>query len=241
MITDSCSAALNKVWNQDLISIIMHVTNLSNRGLKYLSVFLAVGHFVYSSVCLSFCPSIHPSMHTCIQHAYIQTCIHTFIHTYIHNLGIQVCVYCSDDVYILSIWMVRLIQCPWNPLHLPALKPCSCNRHSLWGMQIYVALRLIIISIHTSCISYQSALPSLSPLPYLFLMPPHFQSISLVTGCLNVSLLYNAIHGLLQGVAPFVRHDSHSMARDVKGILISWPACSNYLPLGDYYCLSPGL
>lgn len=45
---------------------------------------------------------------------------------------------------VSSPWMERLIQCPWKPLHLPALKACSC-----YGQSLYVALRLIIIYIHT--------------------------------------------------------------------------------------------
>ncbi len=156
--------------------------------------------------------------------------LHTFIKT-----GLQQHLYYSDVVRILSI------KCPWSPLLLPALTLCSCYRHSLWEMQIYVALRLIIISVHT-CWTVSPSINHRSHLSHLYhacFLCPLISSISLV----NVSECVLAIHCYTwcpPGWTPFVRHGSHSMARDVKGILVNLAACSNHLPPGDYYCTSPG-
>lgn len=143
-------------------------------------------------------------------------------------------------MYPLHLNVTALIQCPWSPLHLPALILCSCYSHSLWEMQIYVALRLIIISVHT-CWTVSPSINHRSHLshPCLFLMPPYFRSISLV----NVSECVLAIHCYTwcpPGWTPFVRHGSHSMAWDVKGILVNLVAWFNHLPPGNYYCTSPG-
>ncbi len=93
------------------------------------------------------------------------------------------------------------IKCPWSPLLLPALTLCSCYRHSLWEMQIYVALRLIIISVHT-CWTVSPSINHHSHLSHLYhacFLCPLISDPYLWWICLNVSLPYIAIHGVPQG------------------------------------------
>ncbi len=149
----------------------------------YLSITLSFYHN-----CLSICPSVHFfQIQITINMNFFEFQFILVLHTFIKT-GPQQHLYYSDVVRILSI------KCPWSPLLLPALTLCSCYRHSLWEMQIYVALRLIIISVHTcwTVSFYQSPLPSLSPLPCLFLMPPYFIHIfgEFVWMCPCHTLLY---------------------------------------------------